>query len=275
MPGLHSSEVDSAVRVVVTPSQSSYFAGEPFSVTITLTNTRSPESGPSRPHSHKRGAHSISSAPLARPPTSPGTPRTAIPNFLTQPRNGEDPHVRKGLIGRPEGTPKVTDELPNLIEQRRKRLLNKSLSVSIAPHELEAQLGEAKSASYAHSTFNADSRFRTSLQLTPGLHLLTYTFSTHVSSHIVPVDAFGHSPFRFKPPPCSKTICPRRPTPSRIDFHAHTRTSLHAQLVYVNIFPGSRPDRRKRAFPLPFNPYTYFSNNRDTVNSHLCDGTFQ
>ncbi|KAE9404371.1 Rgp1-domain-containing protein [Gymnopus androsaceus JB14] len=71
---------DSPIRVVVTPSQSSYFAGETLSVTITFTNTRtrSPEgetdrAGPSRSaRTHKRASHSISSAPIARPPTSPG-----------------------------------------------------------------------------------------------------------------------------------------------------------------------------------------------------------
>ncbi|KAG6864955.1 hypothetical protein C0991_006142 [Blastosporella zonata] len=166
MPGLDSvSELDAGVRVVVTPSQSSYFAGEPFSVTITFTNTRSPEAGPSRPHSHKRGAHSISSAPLARPPTSPGTPRTPIPSVYSTKADGEpDASVRWGLVGKvplpTKGT--GTDDLPELLEQRRKKLLAKSLSVSITPHELEEQLGEAiipKSAPYAQSAFN-DPRFR-------------------------------------------------------------------------------------------------------------------
>ena len=51
------------------------FAGEPFSVTITFTNVRSPEAGPSKPSpfTQKRGAHSISSAPLVWPPTSAKT----------------------------------------------------------------------------------------------------------------------------------------------------------------------------------------------------------
>ncbi|KAF5355720.1 hypothetical protein D9756_004398 [Leucocoprinus leucothites] len=89
MPGVAGTQFDheSPVRVVITPSQSSFFAGEQFSVTITFTNTRTSEAGPSKHHleqaypqtrTHKRGAHSISSAPLARPPTSPGTPRTLL-----------------------------------------------------------------------------------------------------------------------------------------------------------------------------------------------------
>ncbi|RDB27414.1 hypothetical protein Hypma_004304 [Hypsizygus marmoreus] len=157
MPGLDMSDVDSGVRVVVTPSQSSYFAGEPFSVTITFTNTRSADSGPSRPHTHKRSAHSISSAPLARPPTSPGNPRTAIPSIQLQAKSGDVP-TRKGLIGKTPRPPNGAEELPELIEQRRKRLLAKSLSVTIAPHELEEQLGEAgtiKSPSLAQ----VDSRY--------------------------------------------------------------------------------------------------------------------
>ncbi|KAJ7472990.1 hypothetical protein B0H11DRAFT_2430909 [Mycena galericulata] len=50
-------DVDPAVRIVVRPSQLSYFTGEPFSVTITFTNMRSSEPGPSsralsHPHTH-------------------------------------------------------------------------------------------------------------------------------------------------------------------------------------------------------------------------------
>ncbi|KAJ7281784.1 Rgp1-domain-containing protein [Mycena rebaudengoi] len=134
-------EVDPTVRIVVTPTQSSYFAGEPFSVTITFTNTRSPAPGPSRitPLTHKRGAHSISSAPIARPPTSPGTPRTPVQPLPRPPR--DDRPGRKGLIGRTAVSsppiPANTGSLPALAELRRKKLLAKSLSVSIAPPDLE------------------------------------------------------------------------------------------------------------------------------------------
>ncbi|KAG6807999.1 hypothetical protein H0H92_005735, partial [Tricholoma furcatifolium] len=183
MPGLHtaSSSLDASgsVHVVVTPSQSSFFAGEPFSVTVTFTNTRSPEAGPSRSahaHSHKRNAHSISSAPLARPPTSPGLPPARTPAHVpsvhitpNSPSADAPPAaVRRGLIGKvppapglgkPKEQGKDDTELPELLEQRRKRLLakSKSLSVSIGPHEVEEQLGEAgigplpKSAGYVYA----------------------------------------------------------------------------------------------------------------------------
>ncbi|KAF8170190.1 Rgp1-domain-containing protein [Mycena galopus ATCC 62051] len=138
-----------AVRIVVTPSQSSYFAGEPFSVTITFTNTRSPvEPAPSRAISHsahRRNAHSISSAPIARPPTSPGTPRTprtAVQSPVSRPSRDDTKPTRKGLIGRTAASssdpPSPTGSLPALVELRRKKMLAKSLSVSIAP--LDADL---------------------------------------------------------------------------------------------------------------------------------------
>lgn len=151
-----SADVDSPVRVTVTPSQSCYFAGESFSVTITFANTRNSETVPVRsaPHSHKRGAHSISSAPLARPPTSPGTPTTPVSAFATRSRIADDTPVRKGLLGRDTA---VVDQLPDLIEQRRKRLLAKSLSLNIVPQELEDTLGEggiSKSASYMQPNFS-------------------------------------------------------------------------------------------------------------------------
>lgn len=144
-----SADVDSPVRVTVTPSQSCYFAGESFSVTITFTNIRTSEPTPTRstPHSHKRGAHSISSAPLARPPTSPGIPTTPVSAFATRSRTIDDTPVRKGLLGRDTG-----EQLPDLLEQRRKRLLAKSLSVNISPQELEETLGEGGIAKSLVST---------------------------------------------------------------------------------------------------------------------------
>ncbi|KAK1217397.1 Golgi membrane exchange factor (Ric1p-Rgp1p) subunit [Marasmius sp. AFHP31] len=148
---------DSPIRVQVTPSQTAYFAGEPFTVTITFTNTRSSSStytpGPSR-LGHKRAAHSISSAPIARPPTSPaGQPRTPTTShtFAREKEREKEGTIRtsnvqrKRLIGKEVGKeiipPKGKDVLPDLIEQRRKRLLAKSLSLTISPGDLEAEVG--------------------------------------------------------------------------------------------------------------------------------------
>ncbi|KIM39016.1 hypothetical protein M413DRAFT_447380 [Hebeloma cylindrosporum] len=162
MPGM-TADADSPVRVVVTPSQSSYFAGEPFSVTITFTNTRSPEAGPSKPssHSHKRGAHSISSAPLARPPTSPGTPRSVLTQSANRVKPVDELPRRKGFIGKTKPNPLLpqnTENLPDLIEQRRKRqLAPKALSVTISPSELEGALEEGatvSSAPYSQRSFD-------------------------------------------------------------------------------------------------------------------------
>lgn len=162
MPGLTAGDSDSPVRVVVTPSQSSYFAGEPFSVTITFTNTRSPEVGPSKPsaYTHKRGAHSISSAPLARPPTSPGTPRSAVTQSPSKTHGLTDIPRRKGLIGKNKLPSQTGGQLPDLIEQRRRRqLAPKALSVSVSSHELENEIGEgviASSAPYTQRSFFRD-----------------------------------------------------------------------------------------------------------------------
>ncbi|KAF7974927.1 hypothetical protein HWV62_10965 [Athelia sp. TMB] len=137
-PHPSSSDLDSAIRVTIIPSQAAYFAGEPFTATITFTNTRSPSSSSSSsatpvPRLHKRGAHSVSSAPLARPPTSPGTPRTAIPPLPPPP--GGVRIARRGLIGK-----QPDREAPDVLEESRKRLLAKarSASVTIAPSALPA-----------------------------------------------------------------------------------------------------------------------------------------
>ncbi|KAF6751399.1 Rgp1-domain-containing protein [Ephemerocybe angulata] len=135
MPNLVTSDPDAGIRVAITPSQSAYFAGEPFSVTITFTNTRSLEPGPSRTpiYGHKRGAHSISSAPLSRPPTSPGTPRTLAAPAVTRSKSNTDAPIRRGLVGKD----------PSLAKRK---LQGKSLSVSIAPPDVEAQLSQTPSA---------------------------------------------------------------------------------------------------------------------------------
>ncbi|KAI3602341.1 retrograde golgi transport protein rgp1-like protein [Moniliophthora roreri] len=164
---------DSPIRVQVTPSQTAYFAGEPFSVVITFTNTRSasaqPPAGPSRA-GHKRNAHSISSAPIALPPTSPAgqprTPTTAVNAYGggsgqgTQGGKGKEGRAkiaRRGLIGK-DLDPKGKEELPDLIEQRRKRLLAKSLSLTISPGDLEAEIGAGvlRSAGHDRNKFTSE-----------------------------------------------------------------------------------------------------------------------
>ncbi|THH12849.1 hypothetical protein EW146_g7308 [Bondarzewia mesenterica] len=141
--GSTQSDVDTALRVVVSPSQSSYFAGEPFSVIVTITNTRSTGSTPpAQAHTHKRSAHSVSSAPLARPPTSPGLLRsasTAAPRSSTS----KDVLVRKGLIGTAK-EPKGADDLPEVEKDGVRRVMSKSLSVDILPQSLDERTQETK-----------------------------------------------------------------------------------------------------------------------------------
>ncbi|KAI0358916.1 Rgp1-domain-containing protein [Trametes cingulata] len=149
MASTSTATLDEAIRVVVTPSQASYFAGEPFSVTITFTNTRTPEA-PAAPrsasHTHRRGAHSISSVPLARPPTSPGTPRTAVPVFPSRANGATSSTRRKGLIG--HGLPsKTSDEAPSAEVLRKRLLACRSLSVNLAPNDLPPLDGSGEKVS--------------------------------------------------------------------------------------------------------------------------------
>ena len=132
---------DTALRIVVTPSQSSYFAGETLSVTISITNTRSLQAQVVPPRSttqtHKRSAHSVSSARLARPPTSPGLPKS--PSNAVGPRPcppKPSPPTRKSLIG--VTTPKHEPRGGESVLAR--RIAAKSLSVDIPSHELPKTL---------------------------------------------------------------------------------------------------------------------------------------
>ncbi|GJJ07832.1 hypothetical protein Clacol_002037 [Clathrus columnatus] len=162
----HHTQTDpqTGIRITIEPSQSAYFAGEPFSCTITFANVRAGEPTKPRPiggnvravsstdvqtgeyslplastttpvtattttiQKHKRSSHSVSSVPLARPPTSPGTPKTAIPYYgqlgiglgANSALNGEDVGPkRKGLVGGREENGK-----------ERKRI-GRSMSVSV------------------------------------------------------------------------------------------------------------------------------------------------
>lgn len=129
---------DEPIRVVVTPSQASYFAGERFSVTITITNTKPPQptllpgsSSQSSPYSHKRGAHSVSYVPMSRPPTSPGI-RTALPVPSTKLASKGQKIVRRGVVGKPRPSNGSDDQAEALDPARRRLLLNRSLSISLA-----------------------------------------------------------------------------------------------------------------------------------------------
>ena len=205
MPSLVTTgDADSPIRIVVTPSQSSFFAGELFSVKITFTNTRSPETASAKPSSqtHKRGSHSISSAPLARPPTSPGTPRSvAVPSSSTKQKGRiYDVPRRKNLIGRPQQasiSSSAVGEVPDLIEGRRKRqLAPKSLSVSISPYDAQDSFA-VSSTPYSNKSLS-DARkgeFLAPMQSTSSLRTLS-SFAgilQHASSPLARTDTLNLS----------------------------------------------------------------------------------
>ena len=277
MPGPSSGGVDSAVRVVVTPSQSSYFAGEPFSVTITFTNTRSPEAGPSRSfsHSHKRGAHSISSAPLARPPTSPGTPRTAVPVLPTRTRSEDDGAGRKGLVGAGRGL-NGSGELSGLIEQRRKKQLAKSLSVSIAPHDLKDELGEGtlvKSASLSQRAFHDvqyDCKSRCVFVI-PVAH--TKLCSPNLTTSAFSPRTITQPSTGIEPSSRSQAISRRWRTPTT--GHLFTTSvrlvlAIHPKFIHIHILPRLGPYCRIHTVALSSNTLAILSNHRKPFILYTC-----
>lgn len=134
-------DTDPFIKVKVSPTQSAYFAGETFSVAITFTNTRPHNTSPPVQKSHKRNTHSISSAPLARPPTSPGlSPRP--PDFVRALGIGIGEEGRKGLIG--NGTVDVKGKGKEVLQARRNALeqAKRSASVDISTSEEYVQAYE-------------------------------------------------------------------------------------------------------------------------------------
>lgn len=150
------------ILVNVEPLQAAFFAGESFSARITFTNSHPPVVPaanapktatlvPERPATstgvafkHKRAAHSITygSAPLANPPTSPGTPNYSsqfamstptlsssgiVTSRTTVPVTAGAPPPRKGLIG-----PKVKDANSGSIYDRTRGVhARRALSVDV------------------------------------------------------------------------------------------------------------------------------------------------
>lgn len=108
-------------------------------MTVTFTNTRPPTTAAApRPsvNAHKRAAHSISSAPLARPPTSPRTPRAVTPAYTPSPLSRPPSRTasRKGFIGkREEETGARTRQLSLSIDLRQQLAEGGPKSAVVAP----------------------------------------------------------------------------------------------------------------------------------------------
>lgn len=146
------------IAVSVAPSQSAYFAGEDFSVTITFTNLNEPSTSYAhhfrQPHTataatttfaptHRRGAQSV-----AYPANIPHTPRTAssVLNVAALPDESPLAHQqqvdsptprRRGFIGKgkqrevtEESSPPESTGPPSPVAQFKRKHAPKSLSVS-------------------------------------------------------------------------------------------------------------------------------------------------
>ncbi|KAL4069142.1 hypothetical protein J3A83DRAFT_4535847 [Scleroderma citrinum] len=238
-------DVDAAIRVQVTPSQASYFAGEEFTVTITFTNTRTPESSKPR-NTHRRGAHSISSAPLARPPTSPSIPRpTALPTSITRtPSNGCDVPVRKNLLGQGSNATKGSQDMKGILEQKRQNLLEKlrSLSVDIPAREAYNEFSDVAGdfqlpPHHLHARKHSVLDGQAQLSEVPALaSSSTPTFSIALD----PIAESPVSPYLGSPSPRSPPLNdPLKPTPLKRESQLFPR-STQGKSPHLNLGHGPR-----------------------------------
>jgi len=140
------------IEVTIGGCESSYFAGEQIELTVTFSNTNTlPSSSnslssPNPPRSaasHRRGTHSTSSAPLPRPPTSPGVHQA----FHTPTRpslSASDPQrTRRGHIGFPSpplhSHRPVQPDTPFNAPVSQRLSSSRSLSVSLSPSQLQLE----------------------------------------------------------------------------------------------------------------------------------------
>jgi RAB6A-GEF complex partner protein 2 len=154
------------IEVTIGGCESSYFAGEQIELTVTFTNTNTrPSSNSTAPASpnpprsapiHRRGTHSISSAPLPRPPTSPGIHQS----FQTHHRpslsaSSDSPRTRRGLIGLPSAPvyslrPVQRNTPVSAHISHAKRLASsRSLSVNLSLSQLEVVSSNSRAPSPA------------------------------------------------------------------------------------------------------------------------------
>ncbi|OAX37755.1 Rgp1-domain-containing protein [Rhizopogon vinicolor AM-OR11-026] len=228
--------IDPSIRVQVLPSQNAYFAGESFSVTITFTNTRLPvnsnhtQEPASAPipaqKSHKRNAHSISSAPLARPPTSPGL-GSRPPDIVRALGNGIG-DGRKGLIGNVHGveTGKGKGKGKEVLEAQRSALKSVSVDIEANGHEEYVQAYQVDSATHRtsfplphhHPHARKHSVFDGHLQL------------NEVQSQVQPSpplpSSSSASTFTLALDPIAET--PQSPTPSTPSLTSSTTSEVHS-----------------------------------------------
>ena len=211
---------DTALRIVVTPSQSSYFAGEPLSVTVTIANTRSPQAQaqvvPPR-STHKRSAHSVSSARLARPPTSPGLPKSpsnAAPPRPCPPKSSAAP-TRRGLIGVLSSSQSPPHTENNENDEARggegvlgRRIPAKSLSVDIPLHELpNASLpNDAKMSSLRAVGRAGEQPVSSSASCLRGVNGSIYLRRAKLAARVIPVSSLVLHTRPPKSPACSESV---------------------------------------------------------------------
>ena len=171
---------DEAIQVVVNPSQAAYFAGERLTITITITNTRVPQPtqqplSTSR-SSHRRGAHSVSYVPMARPPTSPGT-KTVLPVASTRPSSGGTVVVRRGIIGKTR-PPKAADEASIVTEQTKRRVsLVRSQSMSLAIDDLRVETPDDERGKSPIQSLRAP---ESSAPCTSYTHIIIHLYKSHI-----------------------------------------------------------------------------------------------
>lgn len=156
------------IEVTIGGCESSYFAGEQVELTVTFTNTNTntrPSSSnstavtplsahpPRSPASHRKGTHSISSAPLPRPPTSPGMRQSFHTHTGPSLHTSEPPRTRRGLIGFTSALSHslhhVQGNTPfNAAVSRTKRLAGSlSLSVNLSPLQLDEPSNNSRAPS--------------------------------------------------------------------------------------------------------------------------------
>jgi hypothetical protein len=191
-----------------------------MTVVITFTNTRSAQPGPQRnqPYSHKRSAHSVSAVPLARPPTSPRTPRTAIPPVPTRSSSDGDALRRKGLVGR--GKTGISIQTSDL---KLGRGPNRSLSLDISAQNADGMVSSPSEGSLTKAPLhvqralsaNGSGKYRSFALLT-----CSYIYRIYTPSRAISIGKKCFVATLAKASTCPKNVCigrafsfPRHHTP--------------------------------------------------------------
>ncbi|VDB86551.1 unnamed protein product [Peniophora sp. CBMAI 1063] len=244
----------SALHISVTPAQAAFFAGEPLTVTVAITNTNSlgaaydgafatPNTAHGRSHSaslasarhsHKRSTHSVSSVPMAHPPTSPGM--------------GQIRHTPSNSLSGPPSASTSKVQVEDVSEIRRRGFIGKDIRSGRIVNELTVEVVRAKTSVLRG--------LRESPRVSSPLARATAVPPTHPHARKVSTIDGSQPSSSAQSTPSATPSASTSSFNASLDSIAESPNSSHRSSRFPS--PGNSPDPSSMPSPMP---YQYLTSN--------------